>query len=326
MGEVIWIERVTRGGEVLSRERVERLPLVVGRGYQADLIVDDPAVAALHLRIGRDESGALVAEDLGSLNGLRLGDGPRVPRCVIDLPAGNTVLRIGDTRLRLRDSAHAVAAERPVTAAGRHGGWFALAFGLLLSGLLLTSFWLTQTGEPSISSALSGTGMLLLVGALWSGAWALCNRLFAGRTQFGRHLALAYGLLSLSALLGELLDISAFSLSLPSLPQYSYVVVWLSTGLLCLGHLRLIGRGHPRLKLAAVGGLTALGIGWGALAQSDAREHSGPAVVVQTLLPPAWRLAPAQSLDEFMSLSASLQAETDSARDEPPHDPSNDDL
>ena len=41
----------------------------IGRGYDNDVILDDPYVARRHLRYSRDEAGQLVAEDLGSING-----------------------------------------------------------------------------------------------------------------------------------------------------------------------------------------------------------------------------------------------------------------
>lgn len=321
----IWIERLSRHGEVLSRHRVERLPIVIGRGYQSDLLIDDPTLAACHLRIFRNDGGELVAEDLGSLNGLRLANRERVERCVIELGT-DAVYSIGETRLRLRGSAHAVPAERPAGSSRFASIWIAPVLGLLLTVQIMLSLWLQQTGEPAISRYLTVTVMALVMGIAWAVVWSLVNRLFAGAMRFSRHLTLTYAAMAGSSLVTLLLDTLAYSLSWPSLTRYHYLVFWLTAGLLCAGHLRLIGGGHPRLKLAVVATLALLGIGAGALSQRDARERMGPAVVVDDLLPPSLRLSAPQSLDAFIADAGKLRGELDTARKEPPHDGGDDDF
>src|SRR5215471_15756453 len=104
--QMIWVEILTRHGEVLARHRLQcgagGEEVRVGRGYDNDVVVDDPFVAARHLRIARDESGALVAHDLGSANGLFVGpDRRRHERVAID---PSQPLRIGRTLLRVRET------------------------------------------------------------------------------------------------------------------------------------------------------------------------------------------------------------------------------
>jgi hypothetical protein len=100
-----------RTREVRSRTRLDALPLVLGRGLDNDLVLDDPYVDPRHARIAADETGGLVLEDLGSLNGLVAGDGlgrthrlPLRPRLEV---------RVGRTTLRFRDSAEPVPAALP---------------------------------------------------------------------------------------------------------------------------------------------------------------------------------------------------------------------
>jgi Protein of unknown function (DUF3662)/FHA domain len=71
--------------------------LVVGRGTEADLRINDPGVSRRHAEL-RLESGDLVVEDLGSTNGT-LVDGERVERR--RLHDGATV-RVGHTDLVVR--------------------------------------------------------------------------------------------------------------------------------------------------------------------------------------------------------------------------------
>ena len=67
---------------------------VIGRGSEADIIVDDPGVSRRHLEIRVGPDG-VVASDLGSTNGLYV-EGHQVPAAT--LLDGNT-LTIGRTRI-----------------------------------------------------------------------------------------------------------------------------------------------------------------------------------------------------------------------------------
>ena len=99
--QMIWVEILSRHRDVAARFRIADQEVRIGRGYDNDVIVDDPYVAARHLRVFRDEAGQLVAEDLGSANGTFLyPDKRRQPRIVID---GDRPIRIGHTDLRIRD-------------------------------------------------------------------------------------------------------------------------------------------------------------------------------------------------------------------------------
>ncbi|MBI3047314.1 MAG: HD domain-containing protein [Acidobacteria bacterium] len=42
----------------------------VGRGHQADVLVDDPSLSRLHARVSIDDTGQLAIDDLGSTNGI----------------------------------------------------------------------------------------------------------------------------------------------------------------------------------------------------------------------------------------------------------------
>jgi two-component system, cell cycle response regulator len=48
---------------------VDGVPMTIGRGAEADLVVQDTGVSRLHVRIARTAEGAFYAEDLGSKNG-----------------------------------------------------------------------------------------------------------------------------------------------------------------------------------------------------------------------------------------------------------------
>jgi hypothetical protein len=87
----------------------EKLPLaapgiVIGRGNDADLRVNDPGVSRRHLevRVSEDESGQRISvHDLGSTNGV-LVNGKRVENAAV---ADGAEIRIGTTTLRLHQKA-----------------------------------------------------------------------------------------------------------------------------------------------------------------------------------------------------------------------------
>src|ERR1700753_3876922 len=106
---MIWVEILSRQRDVAQRFGIASPEVRIGRGYDNDVIVDDPYVAANHLRVFRDESGSLVAEDIGSANGTFLDEKKRLSRFVID---GKQSIRIGQTYLRVRDINYAVERER----------------------------------------------------------------------------------------------------------------------------------------------------------------------------------------------------------------------
>lgn len=72
-------------------------PLVVGRTWPADIVVDDPSVSRAHARFFVAPDGGVVFEDLGSTNGTRLNGAP-VPRGRI---APGDEVRVGDVSVAL---------------------------------------------------------------------------------------------------------------------------------------------------------------------------------------------------------------------------------
>lgn len=83
-------------------------PLVVGRSWPADIVVDDPSVSRTHARFFLAPDGGVVFEDMGSTNGTRLNGAPA--------PGGRITpgdeVRVGDVSVAL----HVLSTE-----AGVHG-------------------------------------------------------------------------------------------------------------------------------------------------------------------------------------------------------------
>ena len=88
--------------------------LVIGRGSQSDLRIDDPGVSRRHAQVrveGSDEAPLVSIIDLGSTNGV-LVDGKRVQHAILD---DGATIRLGSTTMRMH-LAEAATTAAPVSA------------------------------------------------------------------------------------------------------------------------------------------------------------------------------------------------------------------
>jgi pSer/pThr/pTyr-binding forkhead associated (FHA) protein len=311
MGEMIGVEILNRHGGVIARQRCAGDTLRIGRGYDNDVVIDDPFVAAAHLRVARGEDGRLVAEDLGSANGTYLGHGrERVQRRVI---GGDDILRIGHSYLRLREASHAVAPER--TAEGSARAYLVTAgVGAAAFGLETLILWLNQTTQPHFSSY--ATGLLALAGVtlVWVAIWALLCRIFSGHARFQRHLRFAFAGLLAYAALRMVASWIAFALPWPTLVSYEYIGTWCLLAAIGFFSLREISPFRLRLKGGVIAGLAALAIAL----QSFGRSESDFAVTQRdyawVLMPPSLRLFAPHREDAFFANVEALKAKLDRDR------------
>jgi len=312
---MIWVEILSRHRDVAGRFRVNSPEISIGRGYDNDVIVDDPYVAAQHIRVFRDDAGQLVAEDLGSANGMYLdGSKSRCARVVVD---GMQPIRIGHTYLRIREIGHVVERERLVaTGRGAMPILGALVLGLVLLGIYALNIWFSQTSEWHASDYLIPS--LLLVGAtvIWVGLWALLSRLFSSRSQFLRHLLIAEAGLLAFWIYGEFAQFSAFALAWPDTFTYGYIASWLILAVMGFLHLREVGRTHLWTKGIVVAVLLVTAVAVQSLQRSEAFANSGRQTTVHMLLPPGLRMVPLRDDGAFFGDIAKLKSKLDDDRAE----------
>lgn len=309
---MIWIEILGRHREVVARHRCEAAEVRIGRGYDNDVVVDDPYVAPSQLRVYRGDDGTLIAENLGSAGGLLADDGHPHPRVVVD---GNHPLRIGRTLLRIRDASYAVAPERVAAPTARMWPW-AIGLAAGIATLEILSLWLGETAEPKISRYVLPPAILAVLTLLWTSAWAVLNRIFAGYSHFERHLVITLTALLVFALFEELVDIGAFALSWRLLADYSYIGAWAVFATLCFFHLREIGPTRLRLKAGIVFGLGAAVVAAQALAQAEIRPWMSRQSYLRDLKPPFLRVAAPRDDEAFFADAERLKAKLDRARKE----------
>ena len=312
---MIWIEVLSKHRDIAGRFRVDAAEISIGRGYDNDVILDDPYVAANHVRIFRDGEGRLVAEDLGSANGLYLDQSrSRKPQLVLD---GIKPIRIGQTLLRVRDAGHAVEPERLV---GSERGALpivtAIALGAMLLAINALMTWFAQISEAHLSDYLVPTLTMIGVVVAWVGVWALLARLFSGRSHFLRHLLIAQSGLIVFWIYSELAQIASFALTWTAVFTYGYVVSWIVLAVVCFLHLREVGRTHIWAKGVVVGLLLVVAIAVQTVQRSEALANSGRPNVSHVLMPPSLRLVPLQDEPAFFGDITKLKAKLDADRAE----------
>ena len=310
---MMWVEVLSRHRDIAARFRIDAAEARIGRGYDNDVIIDDPYVAAQHLRVFRDEAGQLVAEDLGSTNGTFLDGGrTRLARVVVD---GRHPIRIGKTYLRVRESHHEVERERmaaperptlPVAAVAVLGG--------SLLGLSAIQIWLAQTTELRASNYLAPLLGIVAMVLVWAGIWALLSRIFSGSSHLLRNLliTLAGGLAF--SLYYELARLLAFSWTWSAASTYQYVATWSILAAVCFLHLREVGRTRLKLKAAIVVGLLVVAVAFQTLQRSEAFSDDGRQYRAQQLMPPALRAVQLTEHNVFFGEIANLKTRLDSDR------------
>ena len=324
------ILEIVQPGGARTWQRLESLPLTVGRGLANDVILDDPYVDARHARIALDETGALRIEDLGSVNGLVM-NAARI-RSTIAVPVGAEV-RLGRTTLRFRDSEETVApalvdehAGRvpvrespgyvPVTAVAH--GWTASArsrLALILTGMAAVglSTWLGSTDRSTTGTALGAVAAYVVMLGLWAGVWAGASRANVHRFSYQAHFAIASAVALAAFAWTTLEEWLAFLFPDAALIEVlSTLMVVVLIAALIAGHLSLSST-MPRQRrwvwgtVIAVGGITIGGLA--ALATAD--NFTDVPTFSGVLKPIAPSLIPTTTVSEFGEAMAELKEDVD---------------
>lgn len=314
---MIIVEVRDRRQHLLSRQRVERFPVRIGRAYDNDVILDDRHVDAHHAVLSLDDDGVVAIEDLGSVNGLRDGArGAISPR--IRLVSGGSV-RLGETVLRVLDAAHSVARAVPLAHESRiarlvrapGAAWIAIGGSLLLS-MLMASFRLYD-GESAVA-AVSAAFLVLALLSVWAGIWAIVGRAQGGRAGFLTHLAIA----SLATAAGTLWTAATGYLEFlwPDLPGRS-ILESVGTGAIFIAalsaHLSLVSTLPHRRRLLTAGAVTLGLVGLVAVGElSDSSDFDNGLHYSDELRPVGASIAHTVTLEEFLRDAGRMQPELDS--------------
>jgi hypothetical protein len=316
VGALMWIEVLSRHGDVALRTRIEGAEARVGRAFDNDVVVDDPHVAPHHLRIFRAEDGELVAEDLGTVNGLYAEHGrDRARRLSLSAAPG---LRIGRTILRVHDAARPVAPEKPLTPPRAHAAW-AAGLAVAVVGALLLIEWLGLTTERSANLMLLPIVGFAAAVVVWSGLWALLSRLFFGQARFALQLRIALTVCLAFLLWDQAAEWLSYGLAWPALDEESTYGAWALLAAACYGHLLSIGPRRMPIAMGVIVALLAAGAAMQLASGAESRRVVGDRATLGELKPPAARIVAPVTTEAFLRETAKAKRAVDESRKrEPP--------
>jgi hypothetical protein len=314
MAPLGYIEVLDPKGRVTERHAVGSFPITIGRAYTNHIILDDPFVGAEHVTITRSEEGALIADDLGSVNGLRDGaHGSRVAR--LSLQSG-TVFRVGHTLLRysaVDQPVQAALEDRASILAPFAAPYAALAIGFGVLAFLALSAFLESYERVTAVQILSEPLVTLSFIVVWAGFWSLASRIVLSRFYFAQHFTLAC-----AAIFGSLaLNTAASWIEFFFPPTEAF---WFSSifgsGLLLValiyGHLGFASTVRSRYRLAAALSVSVVVVGLGVLVEYAGRGKFSTEMEYSGIVKPVdanW--LPANSIDQFMRGTKELKKDLD---------------
>lgn len=299
------VELLDRDDGVAHRIPITHWPVTIGRAIDCDVLLDDPHAAAHHATLRATEAGVeLVAGDSANgvqLQGRSLASGATAP---VD---GGTEWQIGRSRLRLRLPGETLPAELPLsTPSPVRGRRLAAALAGLLIWVLADHWLESDPGDP-VSGYLSVLLGVPLALGFWCFLWALGSKLFTRHFDFLAHLRWALGLLLAGLLLDALLPLLAFALSWEWLPRAGELLALALGCLLLYGHLALIVPGRRRVLMAGFTTLLVVGAGLKLTLHHQRTDRWFAPLYLSSLGPPATRLAPAVTAEQFVDQARKLR-------------------
>ncbi len=200
------IEERNQTSKVKIYHKVDSFPVTIGRGYENTLILDDPYVSDIHLRVEEGENeGEWRVSDCQSNNGSFLADGRPIAEETV-ISSGDHV-SIGDSHFSFYAQNHPVAAPlkwHPVPSWIKLVGKPVIAWGVFLFFLafVMTSQYLETYEEFEPSQFIMMVIGVLIIVLIWVGIWSLVGRVATHTAGFHRQLSIVL-LMMLFTELGE---------------------------------------------------------------------------------------------------------------------------
>lgn len=306
-----FVELLHRNKEVRHRYRLDTLPIRIGRGYDNDIILDDPHISAHHLIIDQADDGGLIARDLGSKNGI-MHKRRRHREMAID---GNATFRLGQTNLRVRASDFPVEDEIADNTFYNWEGWLPATTGLaLIICLTVENMWVGDTEKFELIRYITAVVSALCLGLIWCGFWSFANRLFGGSTRLGRHLFIMGCGLAAMEFWGFFSGTIAYALSLELFTRYSSHIVVAILAAMIFYHLLQIKPYRSRLFVMVSITVALLGSGLMLMINYNKNGQFADELFMSERLPPAFRLSDDKPINQFIRDAAKLKNRVDKER------------
>lgn len=200
------VQLINRAGAVIATQKFDKDRIVLGRGLDCDLILQDPHVEAQHLAVEIDPaSQRLSGRDLSTLNGtwrmeqnLRGVPGRQKSRFSDSSFFSGQVFELGRTHLRICSTAHEVAPALPVSRWESLG--HALAhwwiYSLLIALLMVLQIWDAYLSDPQrdkLSQYALNALYPILAAVAFAGLWGFIGKNIRHDAKFSTHLSAALG-------------------------------------------------------------------------------------------------------------------------------------
>ncbi len=296
---------------MLSRQRFTLVcpgpAVTIGRDLGCDVVLNDPWVAARHAALSLRDDGTVLVEDLGTVNGLIVGD-ERVRQAAITGEAP-TNLQVGHSHLRIRTAAVPLAPERPdreSLRSRRREYAVTVLGGLLCAGFAVLMAWLAAPDElPTalVGNLLAGAAVL----AVWFGLWVFLGRAVRSRWQWSGNAAITLGAAALGLWLWWGTDVTIFVTGLMRYRLLGGGLILLVAAIAIYLHVRTATRlGRARSAALAtlvplLGGVAILWFQQQSLTDVNHIPPPGP------IFPPSWSREPGVRLDRFIDESLDLR-------------------
>ena len=323
METVIVIDVLAAYDRVRERHRIERpgemASCTIGRGAAADIVLDDPHIAPVHVRVTVDAAGQVTVSDLGSLNGIELG-GHRV-HGVQDAPLTDGVIRIGRTRLRVRTAQETLPAEisdrtdSPQETRKRDFRWLAVGFAVTLATLAFSVWTVTvQPRELATAMIIMLLG-LLATGGVWIALWALVSRVAFGESRWLRHAAIFFCVVAALQLVSMLIDVASAASGVYLPPFAAMWIVGIAAAAALAIHLLNGSPMESRYAIAIGVLIPAIVLGAAQWTMSHSQNRSANYIPDRNeIVPPALALRGGEPLETFVADLRDLKAKADAKR------------
>ncbi len=186
------VERDNRG--VINHHKIDSFPATIGRGFDNDIILNDPYISENHIEIKNIDDEKWLLTDLDSLNGYSINKAPKQDK--ESYFKSGDFIRIGNTIITFFHSGHKIEkAKRLVTAnkfvktiSKAHIGW-ALFFlvGILSATWSYLEIWSANAKENAVSYGVIIVSTILL----WSVIWGISARLLHNKKSFFGQMSIA---------------------------------------------------------------------------------------------------------------------------------------
>lgn len=185
------LEILDRFGKVRERHKLESFPVRLGRGYNNDIILDDPFISPNHVEIKLDSDGHLLISDLKSENGLfSLHPLQRHDLLTIN---DNQRIRIGHTDIRFRSELFHIkdtVLDR-VRPSQLHLLFTNLVmfpiFWLFSVSVFLGYYYQQSFSDVTLNALLGQIIPLLIFIFLWASGWSIVSKVVTHKFYFGYH-------------------------------------------------------------------------------------------------------------------------------------------